>query len=73
MTLTLPVVNRAREIVWFVRGAAKASMVRRLVDGDVSIPAGRVDPTHARLLIDHAAAAELSSGNAQTASGRAAL
>lgn len=60
MTLTLPVLNRAREIVWLVRGAAKAPMVRRLVDGDASIPAGRVDRAHARLLLDHAAAAELS-------------
>lgn len=59
MTLTVPVLSRAREVLWFVRGAAKAPMVRRLVAGDTSIPAGRVDPTHARLLVDRAAAADL--------------
>lgn len=59
MTLTLPVLNRAREVVWLVRGAAKAPMVRRPVRGDTSMSAGRVDPTRARLLVDHAAAAGL--------------
>lgn len=62
MTLTLPVLNRARHIVWLVSGAATAPMVRRLVDGDVSIPAGRVRHAQARLLLDHPAATDLSSG-----------
>lgn len=61
MTLTLPVLSRAREVLWLVRGASKAPVVRRLAAGDTSIPAGRVDPTHARLLVDRAAAAELTS------------
>lgn len=67
MTLTLPALNQAREIVWLVRGAAKAPMARRLVEGDTAIPAGRVAQTHARLLLDHAAATELSS---ETSTGR---
>ena len=61
MTLTLPVLARAGEVLWFVRGAAKAPMVRRLVDGDDSIPAGRVRAPNARLVLDTAAASQLTS------------
>jgi 6-phosphogluconolactonase len=61
MTLTLPVLAAARELVWFVRGAAKAPMVRRLVEADPSIPAGLVPAAHARLLLDPAAATDLTS------------
>lgn len=61
MTLTLPVLTRARQVLWFIRGAAKAPIVRRLVDGDTSIPAGRVDASRALLLLDPAAAAGLPS------------
>ncbi|HEX9683282.1 MAG TPA: 6-phosphogluconolactonase [Acidimicrobiales bacterium] len=60
MTLTLPVLSHARELLWLVRGAAKAPVVRRLVDGDTSIPAGRLPTAHARLLLDSAAAHDLS-------------
>jgi 6-phosphogluconolactonase len=59
MTLTLPVLSRARRVLWFVRGAAKARMVRRLVEGDTSIPAARVEASRALLLLDPAAAAAL--------------
>ena len=62
MTLTLPVLSGARGLVWFVQGAAKAPMVRRLVAGDDTIPAGRVAAGNARLLLDTAAAAELGGG-----------
>lgn len=61
MTLTLPVLSRARQLLWFVRGPAKAAMVRRLVDGDPSIPAGNVEPSRALLLLDPPAAAALPS------------
>lgn len=61
MTLTLPVLSRARRILWFVTGAAKAPIVRRLVDGDTSIPAGRVEASRALLLLDPPAAAALPS------------
>lgn len=59
MTLTLPVLSRARAILWFVTGAAKAPIVRRLVDGDRSIPAGRVEASRALLLVDPPGAAAL--------------
>jgi 6-phosphogluconolactonase len=60
MTLTYPVLNRARRILWVVTGSEKADMVTRLVDGDRAIPAGRVRSDRALLLADSGAAALLS-------------
>lgn len=54
MTLTLPMVNRSREILWVVTGADKAPMLARLLAGDQSIPAGRVDQVNARVIADRA-------------------
>ena len=59
MTLTYPVLNRAREILWLVTGADKAPMLARLRAGDRSIPAGRVRAERALALADRAAASEL--------------
>jgi 6-phosphogluconolactonase len=59
MTLTYPVLNRARRILWVVTGTEKAEMLRRLSDSDVTIPAGRVRQEHALVLADHAAAQKL--------------
>jgi 6-phosphogluconolactonase len=59
MTLTLPVLNRARRILWVVTGAEKAGMLKRLCDGDVSIPAGFVRRDHALVLADRAAAGSM--------------
>lgn len=59
MTLTYPVINRARRVLWMVTGSEKAEMLRRLRDGDVSIPAGRVRRDQALVLADRAAAGEL--------------
>lgn len=59
MTLTLQVLSQARQVLWFVSGAAKAAAVRRLVEGDRSIPAANVDTSRSLLLLDPAAAAEL--------------
>jgi 6-phosphogluconolactonase len=56
MTLTYPLLNRARRILWVVTGADKAAMVNRLLDGDRSIPAGRIDRDRALLVADCAAA-----------------
>ena len=56
MTLTYPVLNRSRSILWLVTGADKAGMLLRLRDGDVSIPAGRVRRDHAVVLADRTAA-----------------
>jgi len=56
MTLTYPIINRARHILWVVTGSDKEGMVNRLCDGDRSIPAGRVSSERALLLADSAAA-----------------
>ena len=56
MTLTYPILNRARRILWVVTGEEKAGMVNRLLDGDRGIPAGRVSSDQAQLLADSAAA-----------------
>ena len=42
MTLTYPILNRSRRVLWLVTGTDKAEMVSRLRAGDTSIPAGRV-------------------------------
>src|SRR5215813_12523133 len=43
MTLTYPVLNRSRRIVWLVTGGEKAEMLVRFLAGDRSIPAGRIE------------------------------
>jgi 6-phosphogluconolactonase len=57
MTLTYPILNRSRRVLWLVTGKDKAEMVRRLFVGDTSLPAGRVQRDHALILADRAAAA----------------
>ena len=59
MTLTYPVLSRARRVLWVVTGSEKVEMLRRLRDGDLSIPAGRVRREQALLLADRAAAGQL--------------
>jgi 6-phosphogluconolactonase len=59
MTLTYPILNRSRRILWLATGAGKADMLVRLRDGDPTIPAGRVRPDQALVLADQAAAARL--------------
>jgi 6-phosphogluconolactonase len=59
LTLTYPVIDRARRILWVVTGGEKAGMLARLRDGDPSIPAGRVRQDRAVVLADRAAAAAL--------------
>ena len=38
MTLTYPLLNRSRTILWVVTGVEKFPMLKRLRDGDDSIP-----------------------------------
>jgi 6-phosphogluconolactonase len=56
MTITYPVINRARRVLWLVTGSEKVPMFKRLRDADPSIPAGRVRQDVALLLADRAAA-----------------
>ncbi len=57
MTVTYPLLARARRILWLVTGASKFEMLKRLRDADASIPAGRVRAERAVVLADRAAAA----------------
>ena len=58
MTLTYPILNRSRRILWLVTGADKVGMLSRLRAADASIPAGRVRQDQALVLADRAAVAE---------------
>ncbi len=55
MTLTYPILNRARRILWVVTGAEKTEMLARLSNADVSIPARRIRKEHALVLADRGA------------------
>ncbi|MBF0506454.1 MAG: 6-phosphogluconolactonase [Nitrospirae bacterium] len=51
ITLTLPVINNARMVVFLVSGKAKASALRDVAEGrDRHLPASRVKPGEGRLL-----------------------
>ena len=59
MTLTYPMLNRSRRILWLVTGSDKVAALQRLRDGDRSIPAGRIRQDQALVLADSAAAPQL--------------
>jgi 6-phosphogluconolactonase len=56
MTLTYPILNRARRILWLVTGTDKVAALTRLRESDVTIPAGRIQTANALVLADQAAA-----------------
>jgi 6-phosphogluconolactonase len=72
MTLTYPMLNRARSIVWLVTGPEKVAMLARLGAGDRSVPAGRISQHQALVLADYDAtgALRLHSFTAPGPSGR---
>jgi 6-phosphogluconolactonase len=59
MTLTYPVLNRARAILFIVTGEDKGDALVRLSRHDASIPAGRVQNSNVLVIADRAAAARL--------------
>ena len=59
MTLTYPVLNRARAILFIVTGEDKADALLRLSGHDPTIPAGRIQNANVTVLADRAAAARL--------------
>jgi 6-phosphogluconolactonase len=56
MTLTYPMLDRSRELLWLVTGESKVEPLRLLLAGDPSIPAGRVRAERSLIVADGAAA-----------------
>ena len=64
ITLSIPVLNHARQVLWLVNGLSKASIVRTVLAGPSrpqDIPAQHIHPVHgaALWLLDRAAASQL--------------
>jgi 6-phosphogluconolactonase len=59
MTLTYPMLNRSRRILWLVTGSDKVGALVRLREGDTSIPGGRIQRDQAVVLADRAATAKV--------------
>ncbi|MFO1322989.1 MAG: 6-phosphogluconolactonase [Burkholderiales bacterium] len=57
MTLTYPILNRSRCVLFVVTGAEKIRALAKLRAGDASIPAGRITGERALIMADAAAAA----------------
>ena len=55
MTLTYPLLNGAKQLLWIVTGSEKQEMVQRLLKQDPSIPAGKIRQENALLMVDKAA------------------
>jgi 6-phosphogluconolactonase/glucosamine-6-phosphate isomerase/deaminase len=58
MTLTYPALARAEQVLWLISGEDKREALAKLLAGDQSIPAGRVEARHSTVLADAAAAPE---------------
>jgi 6-phosphogluconolactonase len=56
MTLTYPALSAARQILWLVTGPEKRDALAKLIEGDPSIPAGRVQNDSMIVVADEAAA-----------------
>jgi 6-phosphogluconolactonase len=59
LTLTRPVLDRARLAVWLVRGAAKAKPLGGLLAGDLTMPAGLIMPRQSVIMADTEAARQV--------------
>jgi 6-phosphogluconolactonase len=64
LTLTLPLINRASNIIFLVSGATKADTLQLILEGDAdgrALPASLVQPTNGKLiwLVDEAAFAKI--------------
>ena len=55
VTFTRPLIDRARLVVWLVRGEEKEAPLRRWMAGEQSIPAGRLSPRLSVVVADEAA------------------
>jgi 6-phosphogluconolactonase/glucosamine-6-phosphate isomerase/deaminase len=52
MTLTYPALARADQLLWLVSGTDKHDALEKLLDGDQSIPAGRVEADRSTVMVD---------------------
>lgn len=61
ISITLPVINNARQIFFLVTGSQKAAIVKEILEGDSSYPAAQVLPNNGKLtfLLDMEAANQL--------------
>jgi len=59
MTLTYPLLNHSRLVLWLVTGMEKAAVLLRLRDADLSIPAGRIRRDQSLVFADRAAGSQL--------------
>ncbi|HYB89233.1 MAG TPA: 6-phosphogluconolactonase [Streptosporangiaceae bacterium] len=55
MTLTYPALARADQILWLVTGSDKKGPLAKLLAGDTTIPAGRVEAAASLVMADRAA------------------
>lgn len=58
MTMTFPLLNRAKQVFWLVTGDDKAIAVQKLLNNDKSIPASRITVANRVLIADQAAMGE---------------
>jgi 6-phosphogluconolactonase len=61
MTLTYPLINRARRILWLVTRTAKAAVLERLQQGDETMPAALIERQRAEVYADQDAGGSRSS------------
>ena len=59
MTFTFPLINAARQVLFVVNGADKATVLRDVLAGRGDLPAARVRAERTEFLVDAAAAAEV--------------
>lgn len=55
MTLTYPALARGDQLLWLVAGADKKEALSKLLAGDTSIPAGRVEAARSLIIADESA------------------
>jgi len=55
MTMTYLALALADQLMWLITGADKRGPLAKLLDGDTSIPAGRVTAAHSLIMADRSA------------------
>jgi 6-phosphogluconolactonase len=75
ISLTLPVINNARNVISLVLGAGKADIVKKIIKERSNIPASKVELKNGQLtyLLDNEAAQKLSFRDSYSHEGQAIL